>query len=171
MAGLIAKIVGLGWVKWALYAAIAATVFVGGYQLSALYYKRQLAEMEAETARVEAMRAEEARELTEEMRRKEQETQAVVDELARRYIDEQSKLDSILKSNGVLGRRLRDALAAAGNRPAPESPSPATGFNDPALLRLLLAELSELAEQSAGAADGYAAQLRALQDYARSVSR
>jgi hypothetical protein len=167
----IASWFGLGWVKWALYAAVAATVFVGGYQLSALYYKRQLAEMEAETARVEAMREQEARELTEEMRRKEQETQAVVDELARRYVDEQSKLDSILKSNSALGRRLRDALAAANSRPAPEGPSTPGGFNDPALLRLLLAELSELAEQSAGAADGYAAQLRALQEYARAVSK
>ncbi len=162
---------GGSWIKWALYAAIAATVFVGGYQLSALYYKKQLAEQDAEIARVEAMREQEARELTEEYRRKEAEIQAVVDEIARRYVNNEHELQGVLKSNSVLARRLRDALTAAGISPAPASPSAPTGFNDPALLRLLLAELSELAESSAGAADSYAAQIRALQEYARAVSK
>jgi hypothetical protein len=170
MAGLIGFFTG-SWVKWALYAAIAATVFVGGYQLSSLYYKAKIARIDAEIAQVEAMREQEARKLIEANRAAEQAAQEAIDEIARRYVENEAQLEDAIKRSNGLGRRLRDALAAANSGSPAEGPGPTAPVNDPAVLRQLLIELDEMAGRSAAAADTYAAQLRALQDYARSVSK
>jgi hypothetical protein len=172
MAGLAALAVRyLPWLKWAMYAAGAVTIFVGGYQLASTYWKAREARAEAFWAEVERQREQEARELIEENRRKEQEAQAAIDEIARRLVDEEVKLEAITKRSDAVGRRLRDVLAAANSSPAPEGSGPARPVDDPAVLRQLLIELDEMAGASAAAADTYAARLRALQSYADSVSK
>jgi hypothetical protein len=171
MTWLLGLLTGSSWVKWALYAAIAATVFVGGYQLSALYYKAKIARIDAEIAQVEAMRAEEARKATEANRKKEQEAQAVVDELAKRYVDEQAKLDESIAASRVLANRLRDALKSTNSGGTPGDPGPSAAVDDPRVLALLLVAFDEFAGMCAEGADKARSKIAGLQVYIESIRK
>ncbi len=170
MTWLLGLFTGSSWIKWALYAAIALTVFVGGYQLAGLYYKAKIARIDAEIAQVEAMRSEEARKAEERNRQIEQEKQAEVDAIAREYVDRVEVIENRERDARIIADKLRRALAAALGRKPPEGPGAPSGRDDSALYLQLLGELNELAEKSSRAADRYAEQLKALQAYARSVS-
>jgi len=169
MTWLLGLFTGSGWIKWALYAALALTVFVGGYQLAGLYYEARIARIDAEIAEVEKMREEEARKAVERNRQIELDKQAEVDAIAREYVDRTDKIEERERVALSLAERLPNQPAAARRRAA-ENPGAPASPDGTAIWIELLGEVNGLAEESARAADRYAAQIEGLQEYARSVS-
>lgn len=147
-----------------MYAAIALTVFVGGYQLAGMYYEARIARIDAEIAKVEAMRAEEARKAEERNRQIERDKQAEVDAIAQEFVDRNDKLQKDIAAGRATSQRLRKLLAAVGDS-APCATGPTAAVDDPAVLRQLLVHFDTFAGMCAEGADKAGEQIRGLQSY------
>jgi len=146
--------------KLIIAAVVIAFSFGAGWQVNGWRLGNKITALQKDYA-------EAAAKASEENRRKEVAAQQRVDNIEATHAENIQQLETRIAAANRASRGLRDQLAAA-NRAA-ENPDATCKPDDAAKLRLLLGELSDLAFESAGAADAYAEQIRGLQEYVQSL--